>query len=162
MEISQEDFDVVQSVIGISQLYSDQASILESVGFDYKCDCEDFLGTYFPDDEWRLPDPDLVLSYLESVSNQSKERLKKYRADHMLTSSEVEGYKLWRRQDFRLNENSLGYFIGKLSCESKELTVFMSSSGCGFEGVEYSLLGVFRSEADGVATLFPDGELVGV
>lgn len=161
IELTEEGFEVVSSAIGITHLFPRQIGILESVGFDYIDECEEFIGNYFPDEEWRIPDPDLVVSFFESLPNQLDRRIRKYKIDGMLTNREVDEYKVWRQKHFETNGDLPGYFIGRISCQSKELVVFRSSCGYAFEGVDHSLLGIFDSLEDGISTLFPDGCLVG-
>ena len=65
MEVSREDFNQIESVLGETSSFPNQKQILDDIGFDLESDCDNYIGKYFPDEEWKNPDPDSIFEFFE-------------------------------------------------------------------------------------------------
>lgn len=160
MEVSKKEFDRFNSVIGPNVEFPEQSKLLEEINFDLEHDCDRYFGMYFPNDEWKRPDSELVYTYFQTTLKNPDKRYKQYIRDNHLTPHELEGFIKWRKEDYEQKVEYGGTWIGKLSCGSEELVVFTERYGCSFEGVEIRSIGIAESIGQGVKTLYPDGEII--
>lgn len=160
MDISEENFKKIQSVLGEITKFPIQKRILDDLGFDLGSDCDNYIGKYFPDNEWKNPDPDRVYEFFERTLLDYEPRYQKFLKSPMLSLDELESFKDLRKTDYEENEWYPGIFIGTVKFNQSELIVFSSRRGSGWEGLEIDLLGIFETREDGESVLFVDGEII--
>ena len=160
MDISKEDFERIKRILGEVSKVQNQEQVLEEIGFEIESDCDNYIGKYFPDEEWKTPDPDIVYEFFELTLSDYEPRYQKFLKSPMLSLDELESFKSWRKTEYEENEWFPGIFIGTVKFDDSEVIVFSSRRGSGWEGLEIDLLGVFDSQIKGETTLFSDGEII--
>ena len=160
MEVSKEDFERLNNVLGVVSILRDQKKILEEIGFEIESDCDNYIGKYFPDEEWKNPDPDHVYEFFERSLSDYEPRYQKFLKSPILSLDELERFKNWRKTEYEENEWYPGIFIGTVKFNKLELIVFSSRRGSGWEGLEIDLLGIFENREEGESVLFSEGEIL--
>ena len=160
MEVSKEDFDRVKSVLGKVSSYPNQEQIIDDIGFDLGSDCDNYIGKYFPDEEWKKPDPDRVYEFFERLLSDYEPRYQKFLKSPILSLDELERFKDFMKTEYEENEWYPGILIGTVQFNKSELIVFSSRRGSGWEGLEIDLLGIFETREEGESVLFSDGEII--
>ena len=160
MEVSRENFDRVKCVLGKVSSYPNQEQIIDDIGFDLESDCDNYIGKYFPDDEWKKPDSDRVYEFFERSLSDYEPRYQKFLKSPILSLDELESFKGFRKTEYEENEWYPGIFIGTVKFNKLELIVFSSRRGSGWEGLEIDLLGIFETREEGESVLFSDGEII--
>ena len=154
MEISKEEFELVESVTGVSFLFPTQITVFEEIGFNYEDECTDYLGRYLPDKDWKQPTEESLQEWFSSSGIDL--------TTYLETGQDIPPDELVNFQKF-LREFLYSYkedvFVGHISCRSSSLVVFVERLGDSIDGVDVEVKGIFPSIDIGLDTLFPDGSV---
>ena len=152
MEVSEDEFDQVKSVSGLSLLFPSQVTILDEIGFDYEDECTEYVGRYLPDKDWKQPTNESLLEWFSTSGIDL--------STYIETGQNIPSDKLSTFQNF-LRESLYGYqedvFVGYISYEGSSLIVFTERLGDSIDGVQVEVKGIFPSLEVGLNTIFPDG-----
>ena len=156
MEVSKEDFEHLELVLGVTSSVPNQEQILDEIGFHLGSDCDNYIGKYFPDEEWKNPDPDSIYEFFEKTIEDYELRHKKFLRSPILSLEELERFRELKKVEYEENEGYPSTWTGSIQFEDFELVVFVSR----WNDDDNKLLGVFHTRDQGELTLFSDGEIL--
>ena len=156
MEVSKEDFERLELVLGVTSSVPNQKQILDDIGFDLESDCDNYIGKYFPDEEWKNPDPDSIFEFFERTLEDYESRHDKFLRSPILSLEELERFRELRKVEYEENEGYPSTWTGSIEFEDRKLVVFISR----WNDDDNKLLGIFKTRKEGELTLFSDGEIL--
>jgi len=156
MEVSRKDFNQIKSVLGETSSFPNQEQILDDIGFDLESDCDNYIGKYFPDKEWKNPDPDSISEFFERTLEDCESRHDKFLRSPILSLEELGRFRELRQVEYEENEGYPSTWTGSIEFEDRELVVFTSR----WNDDDNKLLGIFKTRKEGELTLFSDGEIL--
>ena len=156
MEVSREDFNQIESVLGENSSFPNQEQILDDIGFDLQSDCDNYIGKYFPDEEWKNPDPDSIFEFFERTLEDYGSRHDKFLRSPILSLEELGRFRELRKVEYEENEGYPSTWTGSIEFEDRKLVVFISR----WNDDDNKLLGIFKTRKEGELTLFSDGEIL--
>ena len=156
MDISKEDFDRVKRILGKVSKVQNQEQVLKEIGFEIESDCDNYIGKYFPDEEWKKPDPDLVYEFFERTLSDHESRYQKFLKSPMLSLDELESFKGLRKTEYEDNEGYPSIWTGSIKYQESELIIFTSR----WNSDDTQILGIFETYDEGELSLFSDGEII--
>ena len=156
MEVSREDFNQIESVLGENSSFPNQEQILDDIGFDLQSDCDNYIGKYFPDEEWKNPDPDSIFEFFERTLEDYESRHDKFLRSPILSLEELGRFRELRKVEYEENEGYPSTWTGSIEFEDRKLVVFISR----WNDDDNKLLGIFKTRKEGELTLFSDGEIL--
>lgn len=156
MEVSKQDYDRVKSLLGPTSEFPEQSQLIDKINFELGSDCDNYIGKYFPDAEWKNPDLNSVYEFFEETLVDYESRYEEFLINPSLTPEELKEFIQEKKTDYEEGESFPSTWAGRITYKDSQVWVFVSR----WHSEDNELVGIFESIETGLEVLYPDGEML--